>query len=368
MTVTVYVFGGFLGAGKTTLMGRVARQLVDRGSRVAVVVNDQSASLVDAKAMAAEGVPVAEVSGACFCCSFDDLIDRLRGLTCAAFPDVILAEPVGSCTDLAATVLQPLRRYFADEFRVLPLAVLVDPNRALRILTDTPKGGFSPKAAYIYKKQLEEADAIVLNKIDRLDPQTRSNLRMILTERFAHAPLFEISARTGEGVDELLDWLQAHPAQAGQRITEVDYDIYAAGEAELGWLNAVCRVTRDQGPIPLDELVMQTCASLADVVAGIPGGEVAHLKVLALGGGHVAAANCTSLAEGPALSRASAADAASAEVVVNLRAFADPGELSAGWEQTCSKLQQSGYAVKPLACRTLRPARPVPVYRFELPA
>lgn len=54
------VVGGFLGAGKTTLLMRAARELQRRGHRVSVVVNDQSADLVDAALLRSLGVDVGE--------------------------------------------------------------------------------------------------------------------------------------------------------------------------------------------------------------------------------------------------------------------------------------------------------------------
>ena len=45
-----------------------------------------------------------EVAGGCFCCRFPDLLAAIRELQATAAPEFILAEPVGSCTDLAATV------------------------------------------------------------------------------------------------------------------------------------------------------------------------------------------------------------------------------------------------------------------------
>jgi len=48
-------------------------------------------------------------------------------------PDVFIAEPVGSCTDLVATVTYPLRRIYGEKFSISPLSVLIDPVRALRI-------------------------------------------------------------------------------------------------------------------------------------------------------------------------------------------------------------------------------------------
>ena len=47
---------------------------------------------------------------------------------------MFLAEPVGSCTDLAATVSYPLRRLYGDAYSIAPYSVLVDPARAERVL------------------------------------------------------------------------------------------------------------------------------------------------------------------------------------------------------------------------------------------
>src|SRR5437867_8418141 len=83
--------------------------------------------------------------------------------------DVFIAEPVGSCTDLVATVTYPLRRIYGDNFFIASLSVLVDPIRAARIFGLEAGSKFSDKVLYIYRKQLEEADLIVVNKIDLLD-------------------------------------------------------------------------------------------------------------------------------------------------------------------------------------------------------
>src|SRR5581483_12486880 len=107
--------GGFLGAGKTTLILAAARVLRDRGAKSAAILNDQGAQLVDTAHVHRRGIDAAEVAGACFCCKFSDLIDAAEGLRAYA-PDVIFIEPVGSCTDLSATILQPLKRDFRNRY------------------------------------------------------------------------------------------------------------------------------------------------------------------------------------------------------------------------------------------------------------
>jgi len=121
--------GGFLGAGKTTLLARAAERLSSSGLKVGLVTNDQAANLVDTQLLAQAGRQVRELSGGCFCCAFTQLVALCDKLVAEFNPDVILGEPVGSCADLSATVLQPIKKYCADRFLLSPFSVLADPDR-----------------------------------------------------------------------------------------------------------------------------------------------------------------------------------------------------------------------------------------------
>ena len=155
------MLGGFLGAGKTTALAKLARWLSDRGLRVGLITNDQGSQLVDTTVLRARGFPVEEIAGGCFCCRFNSLIEAAERLTANSRPEVFLAEPVGSCTDLVATVTYPLRKIYGEAFTIAPLSVLVDPVRARRIFGLEDGGNFSEKVRYIYRKQLEEAETRV---------------------------------------------------------------------------------------------------------------------------------------------------------------------------------------------------------------
>src|SRR6476660_1265432 len=156
------MLGGFLGAGKTTAVGKLARQLSEQGSRVPLITNDQGRNLVDTAMLRSQGFATEEIPGGCFCCRFDSLVDAAERLTANTRPEIFIAEPVGSCTDLAATVTYPLRRMYRDNFTVAPISVLVDPIRAQRVFGLQNGGNFSEKVLYIYRKQIEEADIVVI--------------------------------------------------------------------------------------------------------------------------------------------------------------------------------------------------------------
>jgi G3E family GTPase len=105
------MIGGFPGAGKTTAVVRRAQRRTAQGRRVGLITNDQGNDLVDTAPPRAKGFATEEIPGGCFCCRFNSLVEAARKLTAATRPDVFIAEPVGSCTDLVATVTYPPRHH-----------------------------------------------------------------------------------------------------------------------------------------------------------------------------------------------------------------------------------------------------------------
>jgi G3E family GTPase len=359
------MLGGFLGAGKTTLISRLARHYQGQGLRVGIVTNDQAADLVDTNALRGQGLAVEEVAGACFCCHFTDLIAKAEQLRKSAVPDVILAEPVGSCTDLVATVVQPLKDLYREDFTVAPYAVLCKPSHGIRILRGEDGGGFSPKAAYIFRKQLEEADAIVINRIDELSQADVDELARLIGEQYPGVPVLRLSAKTGQGfaaLPELLDQSGAF----GRKLLSIDYDTYAEGEAELGWVNFAARVSpRPKGALNLDELLLDLTTELRLRLNG-HGGEVAHLKVIAMAADGFGVANLVSNRQAAELSIPSGRQTSEAfDLIVNARVALDPDVLRAEVESAAGDACRSrGASLEVRQVRSLRPGRPVPTHRY----
>jgi Ni2+-binding GTPase involved in maturation of urease and hydrogenase len=356
------MIGGFLGAGKTTAITRLARYYLGRGQRVGLVTNDQAQDLVDTNSLRAQGFAVEEVAGACFCCRFDDLVGKVGRLQEGQRPDVILAEPVGSCTDLVATVVQPLRDLYRDRFEVAPYPVFFKPSHGQRILRNEADGGFSPKAAYIFKKQLEEADAIVINRMDEIGPAVIKELTELLGQEYPGVLVLRLSAKTGQSFETLIELLDQQ-GNFGRKILDIDYDIYAAGEAELGWLNSSIRITAAQ-PFDLDALLLEIVSRLRDEFARM-GAEVAHLKAIGLHDVSFGVANLVSSLTEPELSLPSHGRVPEAEVIVNARVAADPAELEVQVRQTVAAIcGEQGARVEFLSMQSFRPGRPQPTHRY----
>jgi G3E family GTPase len=219
---------------------------------------------------------VEEIADGCFCCRFDSLIEAANNLARETTPDVFIAEPVGSCTDLVSAVTVPLRQIYGDSFRVAPLSVLIDPIRAMQILGVEGEDCFSPTVEYIYLKQLEEGHAIVVNKRDLLTADQLARLTFVLEQRFPGVRIFTVSARTGEGLDEWFEWVSTNEQPTGEAM-ELDYNLYAEGEAMLGWLNASARVTARR-PFDGKQLMMFIAREIHTNLVSM-GYEVAHLKM-----------------------------------------------------------------------------------------
>jgi Ni2+-binding GTPase involved in maturation of urease and hydrogenase len=358
--------GGFLGAGKTTAILRLAELFTARGRRVGLITNDQSQGLVDTTLVQSRGYPVEEITGGCFCCRFGSLTDAADRLTRDARPDVFLAEPVGSCTDLRATVQYPLRRLYGDDYRVAPLSVLVDPIRAAQVLGLETGRSFSPKVLYVYRKQLEEADIIVINKSDLLSPERREVLEQALRARFVQADVIDVSARTGAGMEAWFDRLAG--SLASRPAMDVDYDVYAEGEALLGWLNATCGLAASD---PFDgNRFLSLLASRIQQELAATGIEIAHFKMTlspdtGTDMGVLNLVRTDGRAESP---HQLAEELTDGELILNLRAEGDPDQLNAvAIAALIDTARELGVVATIEHSEHFRPGRPEPTHRMALP-
>jgi G3E family GTPase len=353
------MIGGFLGAGKTTAILQLARRLTSRGLRVGLITNDQSIGLVDTVVLENGEFQVEEITGGCFCCRFNSLVEASDRLSQSARPDVFIAEPVGSCTDLIAAVSFPLRKLYGEEYCVAPLSVLVDPIRAERILGLQEGNSFSPKVRYVYGKQLEEAEIIVINKCDLLGLERQNRLETALRRAYPQAGIVRVSAREGTGLEQWLDRLATVEALADSA-PEVDYEIYAEGEALLGWLNASVFLRAATG-VDGNELLRALAATMRQALGPV---EIAHLKMTLVpdqDGGDIGVLNLVRSDGTAELSHSLNEPLSAGELLLNLRAEAEPELLR---RSVLQALAACGCEAEIKHLEYFRPAKPQPTYRM----
>ena len=369
---TVILIGGFLGAGKTTLLLHVAKHLAGRGKKVGLITNDQASDMVDTRLIRQHEIPVREVAGSCFCCNFNALVGATDSLRDEAAAEIILAESVGSCTDLSATIMQPMKEKLHQQYALSPVSVVVDPLRLTEIYPELSFAGLSPEArvstlhesaGYIVRKQMEEADFLLLNKMDLLSRKELEEVTALLAKEYPQAIVLGISAVTGDGVESWLEQLFAMP-KAGTHIAAVDYDIYAEGEAILGWLNAAVSLRQKSGQGKWREFCQKLMAELDGAFTGAHA-DTGHVKIIIANGKNSIISNLTRTAAAPGLHGDIPAAVPDVEMLINARVEMTPerleGIVRTALSDACALLDIEATVT---ALKSLSPGRPEPTWRY----
>jgi G3E family GTPase len=372
--IQMLLVSGFLGAGKTTALQTIGERLSERGYTVGMITNDQARGLVDTSVLNTTAGRVVEIPGGCFCCNFEDLLMAAHTIG-AEDVDILLAEPVGSCTDLVATVVNPLQTLHTSEFDVAPLTVMLDPDRVQSYLTGG-NNSLPQEVQYIFRMQVEEADLILLNKVDTLSAKETTQIVTDLKDRVGKRPVIPVSAITGDGIERwlaaLFDQLESNEQfdtnyretveTRGGALTDIDYDTYAKGEAELGWVNMTVELT-GHFEVSTFRSALITRLQRAFSSGGI---EVAHLKFSIAAEGSLCHANLTTTEGEPGYSGPDIGDVTDGELVVNIRAVGDPEAIHSIAD---SSIEQTAIAasvdMQLKQAQAFRPEYPEPVHRID---
>jgi len=357
----MFFVGGFLGAGKTTAIRALAELFAKRGLKTAAITNDQAAGLVDTVFLGGEGLITEEVAGSCFCCNFNGLVQAVDHSMATADPEIILAEPVGSCTDIVATVILPLQDLLKDKVRVQAYSVLVEPMRWKELTETEMETPWSMK--YLFDKQVEEADFVVLTKTDTISLTVLENIRSDLVSRYGQTRFLSISSSEGIGLEAWAEAVLSTPP--GNRwLKEIDYEKYAQAEAEMGWLNAEADLIF---PTPVDgrDIAVRMALGMADGITGRKA-KIGHLKLLAVGETGGVKAGISVAGQGGQLDGSFSGPVERLHVTLNARATVSPGDLAEIVTSLMADLRQ-GDAAKTdvLYLNTFRPAPPNPTHRYS---
>lgn len=356
------LLGGFLGAGKTTTMIEAAKRMQTTGRRVAVITNDQGVDLVDTQLVRASVKDAAEVTGGCFCCRFDDMVAVTRELLDRGDgTDTLIAEAVGSCTDMQATVVLPMREYYGAQFTVAPLTCVVDPLRYRAFTRSWDRGDTESNLSYLFRQQLQEADVIALNKVDLVDAAVAQEVTEDLSRRFPDATVIAYSAGTGAGFDSLLQALETAPSPA--QILEIDYDRYAAAEADLAWLNRTftLKAASPFSPVQWADVALRSLAGSAQAA----GATIGHAKVTVITAKGLTKMSVTESGGAPSVDLVADGAVTAAEVTFNARVAWEPAALDAAVADAARAADTAtGARSRGTAVNAFRPGYPTPVHRF----
>ncbi len=226
--------GGFLGSGKTTAIVKAANQLISQHKKVAVITNDQGDQQVDSAFVKSLDINNREVANGCFCCNYQQLDTHLQSLREDDQPDIVFAESVGSCTDLIATIAKPLH-ITRPEIEIV-ISVFADVE-LLASLLEGRSSFIAESVRYIYKKQLEEADLLILNKKDLLSSKQLDEVMEKIKAEFPGKIILIQNSFVTQDIYTWLKTLEQFNRHAERPSLEIDYDVYGDGESKLAWLD-----------------------------------------------------------------------------------------------------------------------------------
>lgn len=357
--IRLILVGGFLGAGKTSLLWEAAQAFIRSGLRVGMITNDQAPELVDTGFLARGGGQVAEVSGSCFCCNFGGLTDAVAELRRNADVDILIAEPVGSCTDLSATIIQPLKDKMKGEIRLSPLSVLVDATKLDEILQNSDTA-LHPSAVYILQKQMEEADIILVSKSDLVSPSELEGMKQRLKTQYPEKTVIGLSVKTGLGFQE---WHTAVTTRtdSGRSIARIDYDVYAEGEAILGWLNATVRL---DGELTEWRSYAESLLTKLGQRFDSTDSPVGHVKLMLTSGEDFVMGNLTGKSDTLTM-RGMEFISSSARLTLNARVQMPPQTLDDIAREALDRAGKDSVTWTSLAWECFSPGRPNPTHRYD---
>ena len=217
------VFSGFLGSGKTTTMMALTRYYTDHHGKAAMISNDlgKGVTLADHRLALLGGVNSSEITDECICFCHDVLTERLNSYYSDGC-ELVVSDIPGFGVGALEHVYHGLEKGFPGQYELAPFTVLIEPRNAK--LLGSGEGG---DMAHILRAQLKEADLIVLNKCDLLSKEEAEAEREWLSTHYPQADILLLSAKSGEGLEELS--LALKQGKASLQHPDIDYE-----DADLG--------------------------------------------------------------------------------------------------------------------------------------
>jgi len=350
--------GGFLGSGKTTAIATAGKMLLRDNISIGIIMNDQGSQLVDTAFADSLNLPNSEVKNGCFCCNYEQFYSAIQHLNTTIHPEIIFAEAVGSCADLVATIIKPLMR--VDPVIEIVLSVFADGAVLLSSL-EGRSSFISEDVQYIYKKQLEEAGIIIVNKSDTLSKNEISKIKSVIESEYPNKKLLFQDSRDETSVKKWLDTTKEIDSNKTFTSLAIDYEKYAAGEAALTWLDASVTIHSKETAIKKS---YEFIAEMVDAIS-FKKFPVGHLKFFIQSMGYKEKISYTSGERTDKKDWNPHIMADHATVLVNARVETIPDQLKQIFFQAIKKLENQNCYVEVLNLASFQPGYPKPTFRLS---
>jgi hydrogenase nickel incorporation protein HypB len=171
------------GAGKTSTILATIERLAGRAAFK--VIEGDIASRIDTEKIGSRGIPVEQINTGNMCHLDANMIGKVLGRFVYADPSILFIENVGN-------LVCPAEFAVGEDVNV--------------VIASVPEGHDKP---FKYPAIFMKADAVLLNKVEAIDPHDfdRQLFYEGVTGLNRTAPCFEVSCKSGEGIDAWCEWL-----------------------------------------------------------------------------------------------------------------------------------------------------------------
>lgn len=357
----IHLVSGFLGSGKTTAIANSCKILSDSGITTAVITNDQGEYLVDSRFIKDMGIAYSEVTGGCFCCNYNQLDTQINTLKNNKNPSAIFAEFVGSCTDLTATVLKPLIEYRVADDEHVTFSSFVDASLFLMYL-EGKMLPFSMETNYIWEKQIEEAEILVVNKIDLLSTSELANLKRQTVNRFTSKQLLFQNSLDDDSLKKWIDLIDTQNDKWEHKSIDIDYAIYGKGEANLAWLDEEIEIISTDNSSVEQAYIFINNITIDIVSKGLT---IGHLKFFLSFNDRSIKISHTTISDDTFTMPTIYEKSGSVDLLINARIQASPDELKTILFDNLNKLKSNkGVKVNEKFLSYFQPGFPNPTHRM----
>ncbi|MEI7526627.1 MAG: GTP-binding protein [Mariniphaga sp.] len=358
----IHLVGGFLGSGKTTAIATACKILAEKGITSSVITNDQGECLVDSMVMKEADIPYAEVTGGCFCCNYNQLDSQIDILQKDYNPSSIFAEFVGSCTDLIATVLKPLLQYRESDVEQVTFSSFVDAQLLLMHLQGKTLP-FNDETNYIWEKQIEEAEILIVNKIDLLSHNEFESLQTLIKELYTSKIVLLQNSLERDSIENWIEVLANSQKSQEHNVIDIDYEKYGAGEANLAWLDEEIEIASTNRSSVAHAYDFIKKLSNDIVEKKFP---IGHLKFFIKYNNQSSKISYTTVLDEGRQDPVSFEESGSVYLLINARIQSSPDELSRILFNNLNELKLlEGVAVTERFLSYFQPGFPNPIHRFN---
>ena len=190
----VFIVGGFLGSGKTSLLMKLAEKYTKNKKRVALLVNESGEIGVDGATLKAQGYDSIELPSGCICCTLaGTLLNALKNIKNDIDPDVIIIEPTGLA--LPHKVKEMVRQACIDEDRCMIIGI-ADIQRFNDLVT---------KKEDFFTRQMHGSEFIMINKADLAKPGEIENATAWLKSRFPDKEVIPVSVKENTNLERVFE-------------------------------------------------------------------------------------------------------------------------------------------------------------------